>query len=83
VDVQRVGLVFNAELEIDDTSTVEVSLTVDDSFTYRFDLVEEKLRLGKRIINASKAWRVKDKGNHVAKVLLTVTKNPLLWSDMA
>ena len=83
VDVMRTALVFSCEATLSATATVKVLLTVDDSVDYECEHTEEKMLLGKRMINSSRGFRVTGKGTHTAKVYLTVTDNPLIWSDLA
>ena len=82
VDVMRLGLMFTAEATLSDTATVVILLTVDDEATYEFETTEQKLMKGKRILNSTCGFRVTDKGTHTAKVYLTVTDNPTIWSDL-
>ena len=81
-DVQRLGTVFSCEAVLSATSTVEVRITIDDEEAYRYDIKEEKMMKGTRIVPSSKAFRVTDKGTHVAKVYMKVTDNPTLWGDL-
>ena len=82
VDVQRMGFMYTAEATLSDTSTVLILITVDDEQDYEFDVTEEKSVKGKRIFTATCGFRVTDKGDHTAKVYMTVTDNPTLWSDI-
>ncbi len=82
VDVQRMGFMYSAEAVLSDTATVEVLITVDDENDYEFDVIEEKSMKGKRIFTVDCGFRVTDKGDHSAKVYMTVTDNPTLWSDI-
>ena len=82
VDIMRLGLMFTCEAELSDTATVTVLITVDDSVSYEFEMTEEKSMKGKRIFASTCGFRVTDKGDHVAKVYMTVTDTPTLWSDI-
>lgn len=82
VDVQRMGFMYSAEAVLSDTATVDVLITVDDENIYEFEVIEEKAMKGKRIITVDCGFRVTDKGTHSAKVYMTVTDNPTLWSDI-
>lgn len=82
VDVQRMGFMYSAEAVLSDTATVDVLITVDDENIYEFEVTEEKAMKGKRIITVDCGFRVTDKGTHSAKVYMTVTDNPTLWSDI-
>ena len=83
VDVQRMGLMFTCDGDLSATATVKVLITVDDEATYEFETTEEKSLKGKRTYTSTCGFRVTDKGNHVAKVYMTVTDNALIWSDLA
>ena len=82
VDVQRMGFMFTCEATLSATATVLILITVDDDATYEFDVIEEKSMKGKRIFTADCGFRVTDKGDHTAKVYMTVTDNPTIWSDL-
>ncbi len=82
VDVQRMGFMFSCEADLSATATVTVLITVDDDNDYEFDVTEEKAMKGKRIFTVDCGFRVTDKGTHSAKVYMTVTDNPTLWSDI-
>lgn len=82
VDVQRMGFMYSAEAVLSATATVDVLITVDDENIYEFEVIEEKAMKGKRIITVDCGFRVTDKGDHSAKVYMTVTDNPTLWSDI-
>ena len=82
VDVQRMGFMYTAEADLSATETIKILITVDDDVLYEFEVVEAKAMKGKRVLNSTCGFRVTDKGDHVAKVYLTVTDTPTLWSDM-
>lgn len=82
VDVQRMGLMFTCEGTLSATATAVILITIDDDALYEFETTEEKLPNGKRILNSTCGFRVTGKGTHTAKVYLTITDNPLLWSDI-
>lgn len=82
VDVQRMGFMYTCEASLSATATVNLLITVDDENDYEFDVIEEKSMKGKRIFTATCGFRVTDKGDHTAKVYMTVTDNPTLWSDI-
>ena len=81
-DVQRMGFMYSATAELSATATVNILITVDDEQDYEFEVTEEKDMKGKRILNSTCGFRVVDKGEHSAKVYLTITNNPTLWSDL-
>jgi hypothetical protein len=83
VDVQKMGFMFACDGVLSATATVDVEISVDDNEDYTFEVTEQKSLLGKRIYGANCGFTVEGKGTHTAKVYLTVTDNPLLWSDLA
>lgn len=81
-DVQRMGLMFTCEGSLSATATAVILITIDDDVSYEFETTEEKLPNGKRILTSTCGFRITGKGTHTAKVYLTITDNPLLWSDI-
>ena len=61
---------------------MKVLVSVDDNAFYEYETTEEKLMKGTRRIGATCGFRITGKGDHSAKVYLTVTDNPTLWSDL-
>lgn len=82
VDVQKIGLMFTADGTLSDTATAEIEITIDDEPAYTFTITEEKYMKGVRPLESTCGFRITGKGTHVAKVYLTITDNPLKWSDM-
>ena len=82
VDVQRIGLMFTASGVLNATATADIEITIDDEAAYTFTVREEKYANGTRPLVATCGFRLTGKGTHVAKVYLTITDNPLLWSDI-
>ena len=82
-DIQKMGFMFACDGTLSATATVAVEINVDDNVDYTFELTEQKSMLGKRIYSSNCGYTVEGKGLHVAKVYLTVTDNPLIWSDLA
>ena len=82
VDVMRLGLMYSCSAYLSDTATVVVEINVDDNLTYTYIQTTEKAMKGKRPFDPSRGFRVTGKGTHTAKVYMTVTDNPTLWSDM-
>ncbi len=83
VDVQRMGFMVECDGLLSATATVVCEITVDDEVTYTFPQTEEKLLKGTRTIHSNCGFDIEGKGLHTAKVYLTVTDNPLKWSDLA
>lgn len=83
VDVQKMGFMFACDGVLSATATVALEISVDDDEDYTFEVTEQKSLLGKRIYSSNCGFTVEGKGLHTAKVYLTVTDNPLIWSDLA
>lgn len=83
VDVMRMGFMFECDGLLSATATVVCEITVDDNVTYTFPQTEEKMLKGTRTIHSNCGFDIDGKGLHTAKVYLTVTDNPLKWSDLA
>ena len=81
-DVQKVAFMFTAEANLSDTAKIDVEMTVDDESVYKFIQTEQKMPKGKRPLSYTCAFRVTDKMVHKAKVYITITDSPLLWSDI-
>lgn len=83
VDVTRLGMMYTCDGDLSATATVVLEINVDDEVDYTFEVTEVKSMVGKRFYSANCAFDVEGKGMHTAKAYLTVTDNPLLWSDLA
>lgn len=83
VDVTRLGMMYTCDGDLSATATVVLEINVDDETDYTFEVSEVKSMVGKRFYSANCAFDVEGKGTHTAKVYLTVTDNPLKWSDLA
>lgn len=83
VDVTRLGMTYTCDGDLSTTATVVLEINVDDEADYTFEVSEVKSMVGKRFYSANCAFDVEGKGTHTAKVYLTVTDNPLKWSDLA
>ena len=81
-DVQRMGFMFDCDGTLTDSAVVKIEITVDDAIAYTQEYTDRKLK-GKRDFPANTGFRVTGKGSHVAKVYMTVTDSPLLWSELA
>lgn len=82
VDVQRMGFMFTCDGVLSRTGVVKILITVDDDEDYEFEVTESKSMNGKRTYNSTCGFRVTGKGTHEAKVYMTVTDSPLLWSEL-
>ena len=81
-DVQRMGFMFDCDGTLTDSAVVKIEITVDDAIAYTQEYTDRKLK-GKRDFPANTGFRVTGKGSHTAKVYITVTDSPLLWSELA
>ena len=81
-DVQRMGFMFDCDGTLSDSAVVTIEITVDDEIAYTQEYTDRKLK-GKRDFPANTGFRVTGKGSHTAKVYMTVTDSPLLWSELA
>lgn len=81
-DHQKVGLMFTCDGTLSATATVVLEINIDDDVTYTFEVTEEKSMKGDRWYSANCGFTVDGKTLHTAKVYLTVTDNPTLWSDL-
>ena len=81
-DVQRMGFMFDCDGTLTDSAVVTIEITVDDAIAYTQEYTDRKLK-GKRDFPANTGFRVTGKGSHTAKVYMTVTDSPLLWSELA
>lgn len=81
-DYQKLGLMFTCDGTLSDTATIDLEINVDDDASYTFEVTEEKSMKGKRFYSANCGFIVGGKGLHTAKVYLTVTDNPTIWSDL-
>ena len=81
-DVQRMGFMFDCDGTLSASAVVTIEITVDDELAYTQEYTDRKLK-GKRDFPANTGFRVTGKGSHTAKVYMTVTDSPLLWSELA
>lgn len=81
-DVQRMGFMFDCDGTLSASAVVTIEITVDDELAYAQEYTDRKLK-GKRDFPANTGFRVTGKGSHTAKVYMTVTDSPLLWSELA
>ena len=81
-DHQKVGLMFTCDGTLSATATINLEITIDDDVSYTFEVTEEKSMKGKRFYSSNCGFTVDGKTLHTAKVYLTATDNPTLWSDI-
>lgn len=82
-DVQKMGFMFACDGTLSATANIVCEISVDDNVDYTFPQTEVKVLKGTRPTHSNCGFTVEDKGLHTAKVYLTVTDNPLIWSDLA
>lgn len=81
-DFQKIGFMFDCDGTLSATAVVVVEITVDDELAYTHEITDRRLA-GKVPFPANCGFTVQGKGTHTAKVYMTVTDSPLLWSDLA
>lgn len=80
-DVQRMGFMFDCDGVLSATAIVTVEISIDDDIDYTHEITDRRLA-GKKPFPANCGFDILGKGTHTAKVYLTVTDNPTLWSDL-
>lgn len=81
-DFQKIGFMYDCDGTLSATAVVVVEITVDDELAYTHEITDRRLA-GKVPFPANCGFTVQGKGTHTAKVYMTVTDSPLLWSDLA
>lgn len=79
---QNIEMILTLNATLSDTATVEIRVCVDDDFDFQMKVTEEKAPVGKRVFHCSNPQKIYGEGTHACKVYMTVTDNPLLWSDL-
>ena len=81
-DFQKIGFMYDCDGTLSATAVVVVEITVDDELAYTHEITDRRLA-GNVPFPANCGFTVQGKGTHTAKVYMTVTDSPLLWSDLA
>lgn len=81
-DVQRMGFMFTCDGDLSDSATIKVEINVDDEVTYTFEVSHRYLN-GRRHVPVTWGKRITGKGDHTAKVYMTVTDSALIWSELS
>lgn len=81
-DFQKIGFMYDCDGTLSATAVVIVEITVDDEPVYTHEITDRRLA-GKVPFSANCGFTIQGDGSHVAKVYMTVTDSPLLWSDLA
>lgn len=79
---QNIEMVLTLNATLSATATVKIRVCVDDEYDLQMTVTEEKAPLGKRVFHCSNPQKIYGEGTHACKVYMTVTDNPLLWSDI-
>ena len=81
-DVQRMGFMFDCDGTLSASAVIKVEMTVDDELVWTEEYTDRRLA-GKIPFPHNMGQRITGKGTHTAKVYMTVTDSPLLWSELA
>lgn len=79
---QKIEMILTADMVLSATATVNIRLIVDDETDLEMNVTEEKSFKGERVFHCSNPQTIFGEGLHLAKVYMTVTDNPTLWSDL-
>lgn len=79
---QKIEMILTADMVLSATATVNIRLIVDDETDLEMNVTEEKSFKGERVFHCSNPQTIFGEGLHSAKVYMTVTDNPTLWSDL-
>ena len=80
---QKIEMLLTLDATLSATAEVNIRLVVDDDVDMQMEVTEDKSLIGERVFHCTNPQRVYGKGTHEAKVYMTVTDSPLLWSDLA
>lgn len=81
-DVQKMGFMFDCDGTLSASAVVKVEITVDDETIWTEEYTDRRLA-GKIPFPHNMGQYITGKGSHTAKVYMTVTDSPLLWSELA
>lgn len=79
---QNVEMVLTTDAVLSETAIVNVRLVVDDEAELEMSVTESKSFKGEREFHCSNPEKIYGEGLHTARVYMTVTDSPLLWSDL-
>lgn len=79
---QHLEMILTLDATLSATATVNIRVVVDDDTDLQMSVTEDKSLIGERVFHCSNPQIVMGTGLHVAKVYMTVTDSPLLWSDL-
>lgn len=78
---QNVEMILVIDADLTETAQVAVRLIVDDETDLEMSTTEKRMA-GSRVIKCTNPQKIYGEGVHVAKVYMTVTDSPLLWSEL-
>ena len=79
---QTIEMIAQIDAVLSATAVVKVRVVVDDDSDLESSAVTSKALIGERTFHCTNPQKVYGTGVHEAKVYLTVTDSPLLWSDL-
>ena len=80
---QNVEMILTADAVLSETAVVNVRVVVDDEAELEMSVTEDKSYKGEREFHCSNPQKIYGEGLHTARVYMTVTDSPLIWSDLA
>lgn len=79
---QKIEMLLTLDATLSATAEVNIRLVVDDDVDMQMEVTEDKSLIGERVFHCTNPQKIIGKGTHEAKVYMTVTDSPLLWSDL-
>ena len=80
--VQDIEMIVTVDAVLSATAEVQIRMTVDDDVNFEMTTDVVKSLVGERVFVRTNPQKVTGTGTHTAKVYMTVTDSPLLWSDI-
>lgn len=79
---QNVEMILTVDATLSETAVVNIRLVVDDEAELEMSVTEDKSYKGERVFHCTNPQKIYGEGLHVAKVYMTVTDSPFIWSDL-
>lgn len=79
---QNVEMIVVIDAQLSATADVDIRVIVDDDEDLEISVSEEHSMKGTRMFHCSNPRKITGQGLHTAKVYMTVTDSPTLWSDL-
>ena len=79
---QNVEMIVVIDAQLSATANVDLRVIVDDDEDLEISVSEEHSMKGTRMFHCSNPRKITGQGLHTAKVYMTVTDSPTLWSDL-